>query len=126
MMTWICLKPPLALDTLCEMFHLSRFERDILLLCAAIELDSSFGPLCAAAHGDAHLNYPTFSLALAALPDAVWSALSPGSPLRYWRLIEIEASRSLTQVPCVLTSVSFITSLASHIWTNSYPACFAQ
>jgi predicted nucleic acid-binding protein len=88
-----------ALDTLCEMFHLSPFERDILLLCAGVELDSTFAPLCAAAQGDEHFNYPTFSLALAALPDAAWSALSPGSPLRYWHLIEIDASRSLTCSP---------------------------
>jgi hypothetical protein len=90
---------PFALDTLCEMFHLSSFERDVLLLCAGVELDSTFAPLCAAAQGDTHLNYPTFSLALAALPDAAWVTLSPGSPLRYWHLVELETSRSLTRSP---------------------------
>ena len=31
---------PSALETLCTMFGLSAFERDLLLLCAGIELDS--------------------------------------------------------------------------------------
>src|SRR5262249_12727795 len=34
-------------------------------------------------------NYPTLSLALAALPSPHWSALNPAAPLRRWRLIEI-------------------------------------
>ena len=43
--------------------------------------------------------YPTFSLALAALPGAHWSALSPQAPLRYWRLIDIGPGASLTLSP---------------------------
>lgn len=88
---------PPALDTLCTIFCLSPFERNILLLCAGVELDSTFGSLCAAAQGDPRRNYPTFSLALAALPDAHWSALTPSSPLRRWRLIEIGNGDTLTQ-----------------------------
>ncbi|HVB59568.1 MAG TPA: AAA family ATPase [Ktedonobacteraceae bacterium] len=90
---------PSALDTLCEIFRLSPFERDILLLCAAVELDSEFPQLCAQAQGDAQRDYASFSLALAALPGATWEAIAPGSPLRRWRLIEIEAGRSLTRSP---------------------------
>src|SRR5438132_821323 len=60
--------PPVALETLCAMFCLSPFERNVLLLCAGIELDSAFAPLCVAAQGEAGRNFPTFSLALAALP----------------------------------------------------------
>lgn len=85
-----------ALDTLCATFGLSAFERDILLLCAGIELDSRFAALCAVAHDHDQLNYPTFSLALAAFRDAHWSALTPDAPLRSWRLIEIEPGGSLT------------------------------
>lgn len=90
---------PSTVDILCEMFHLSPFERDILLLCAAIELDSMFPRLCAEAQGDPQRDYVSFSLALAVLPDAAWEAISPASPLRRWRLIEIEAGRSLTRSP---------------------------
>ncbi|HTK06004.1 MAG TPA: AAA family ATPase [Ktedonobacteraceae bacterium] len=90
---------PAALDALCAWLHLSPFERDILLLCAGIELDSAFGSLCAVLQADAACNYPTFSLALAVLPQAHWSALSPQGPLRRWQLIEVETSRTLTLSP---------------------------
>ena len=80
---------PPALDQLCATFGLSPFERDIVLLCAGMELDGRFAALCAAAQGDAARPYPTFSLALAALADPHWSALTPDAPLRYWRLIDV-------------------------------------
>ena len=98
---------PPALETLCTTFGLSPFERDVLLLCAGMELDSTFSALCAAAQGDPRRTYPTFSLALAALPEAHWSALAPAAPLRHWRLIEVGPGDMLTLSPlrideCVL------------------------
>jgi hypothetical protein len=90
---------PASLDTVCERFGLSSFERDLLLLCAGIELDADFLSTCAAAQGDAQCDYPTFALALAALPAAHWSALTPDAPLRRWELIHVEAGRSLTRSP---------------------------
>ena len=86
-----------ALDMLCRLFALSPFERDLLLLCAGIELDGAFAALCAKAQGDPQRLYPTFSLALAALPEAHWSAITPMAPLRRWRLIEVCAGNSLTE-----------------------------
>ncbi|WP_328609091.1 AAA family ATPase [Amycolatopsis sp. NBC_00345] len=80
--------PPPALVVLAGRLGLSRFERDTLLLCAAIELDPSIAALCARAHGDERLAYPTFALALAALPGPAWEAVSPQGGLRFWRLIE--------------------------------------
>jgi hypothetical protein len=85
-----------ALDHLCEAFALSPFERDVLLLCAGMELDSTFASHCAAAQNEPRRAYPTFGLALAALPGAHWSALVPAAPLRYWRLIEVGAGETLT------------------------------
>ena len=90
---------PPALDTLCATFGLSPFERDVLLLCAGIELDSKFASLCATAQGDMTRPYPTFSLALGAMPDPHWSALAPNAPLRRWRLIEISNGNALTTSP---------------------------
>ena len=87
---------PSTLETLCAVFGLSSFERDILLLCAGMEFDSRFLALCAAAQGDSTRTYPTFSLALAALPNPHWSALMPDAPLRHWRLIEIASGNVLT------------------------------
>ena len=40
---------PPALETLCVAFGLSPFERNVLLLCAGMELDSAFAAHCAAA-----------------------------------------------------------------------------
>jgi AAA+ superfamily predicted ATPase len=80
---------PPASVRLTEAFGLSPFERDVLLLCAATELDGSVAPLCAHAAGDLARPYPTFGLALAVLAEPHWSALAPVAPLRRWRLIEL-------------------------------------
>jgi hypothetical protein len=80
---------PPTLELLCSTFGLTTFERAIVLMCAGVELDATFCALCAEAQGDAARTYPTFSLALAALPAPHWSALTPAAPLRLWRLIEV-------------------------------------
>jgi predicted nucleic acid-binding protein len=95
----VALPSPSALELLCKMFGLSSFERDLLLLCAGVELDSSFATMCAKAQGDPARACPTLSLALAALPDAHWSALTPSAPLRRWRLIDVGAGSVLTLSP---------------------------
>ena len=88
---------PPALALIERRLALTRFERDLLLLCAAVEVDTGFASLCARAQDGAR-PYPTFALALAALPDPAWEALSPERPLRYWRLIDIAqaSGQSLT------------------------------
>lgn len=88
-----------ALEMLYGAFELSPFERDILLLGAGVELNASFASLCAQAQGDPQKSFPTFALALTALPDPHWSALTPDAPLRHWRLIEIGAGSALTTSP---------------------------
>ncbi len=90
------LDPPPALETLTKMFALSPFERAVLLLCAGTELEGRFSEACAAAHGDPRRGHATFGLALAALPDAHWSALSRDRPLRRWRLVELAPGDTLT------------------------------
>jgi hypothetical protein len=83
-----------ALTALCQAFDLSSFERAVLVLAAGPELDGSFPMLCGSAQGDPHRDQPTFGLALAALPGAHWSALSPAGPLRRWHLVEISGGQS--------------------------------
>ncbi|MGP3999964.1 ATP-binding protein [Streptomyces sp. 8N706] len=85
-----------SLDALVSCFALSSFERDILLLTAAAEVDPTTAGRCAAASGDPARTHPTFSLALAALPDPHWSALTPLGPLRRWRLVELDDDTRLT------------------------------
>jgi hypothetical protein len=87
---------PPTLRALVDCFGLSRFERDILLLAAAVELDPTTAGRCAAASGDARCAYPTFGLALAVLPEPHWDALTPVAPLRRWRLVEPADETRLT------------------------------
>jgi ATPase family associated with various cellular activities (AAA) len=94
---------PSALETLCDTFDLSDFERHILLLCAGIELDAAFPRLCATIQGREQQAYPTFSLVLTVFPDAHRSAIAPSSPLIHWRLIEVEESRVFTLSPLRLS-----------------------
>ncbi len=81
--------PPPALLMLAEQLGLSPFERDILLLCAAMELDTRIATLCARAQGEPVRPYPTYALALSLLDAPTWDALSPYRPLRRLRLLEI-------------------------------------
>ena len=85
------MEAPAAIDVLAELFSLSDFEKQTILLCAGVEFDSQFASALASA--------PTFSLALAKLDAPHWSALAPEAPLRYWRLIHIASPDSLTRSP---------------------------
>ncbi len=117
---------PAALDVLCDQFDLTSFERDVLLLCAGVELEGDFAPLCAAAQGDPRCTYATFSLALSALPDAHWSAASADQPLRYWHLIEVEPARHLVYSPLriderILLYLMGVTQLDQHLQGLVHP-----
>ncbi len=110
--------PPPALETLCQDFGLSSFERNILLLCAGAELDSSFADVLNVLSLDSKQSNPVFSLALALFSNAHWSALAPNAALRYWRLIEVGAGTRLSNSPLkiderilhFLTGVSYLDS----------------
>jgi len=80
--------PAPALPLLCEQLGLSAFERDTLLLCAAMELDTRTATLCARAHDDPSRPYPSLALAMALFDEPAWDVLSHERPLRRWRLIE--------------------------------------
>ncbi|MGD8626814.1 MAG: ATP-binding protein, partial [Anaerolineae bacterium] len=81
--------PPPALALLSGRLGLSRFEEEVLLLCAGMELDTRLAGLCARAQDDPERPYPTFALAMALFDEPAWEALSPERPLRHWQLIEI-------------------------------------
>ena len=85
---------PPQMETLAATFGLSSFECNVLLLASAVELDSTFAALCAGVQDDPSRPYPTFSLALACLPDPHWSALNPAAPLRFWRLVDVATQQS--------------------------------
>ncbi len=79
-----------AIDHLAACFGLSAFERDVLLLCAGVEMDAQLAARCEAASGGARGPGVTFGLALAVLDAPHWSALAPVRPLRRWRLVEVD------------------------------------
>jgi hypothetical protein len=82
-----------AIDQLAETFGLSGFERDLLLLCAGVEMDAGLAASCAAVASGRP--YATFGLALAALTEPHWSAITPVRPLRLWRLIDVKDDQAL-------------------------------
>lgn len=89
-----------AASLLAALFGLSEFETDLLMLCAAVEMDAAVGRLCAEfSAGGGDVAFATPGLALSTLPGAHWSALSPGAPLRYWRLVDLDERGGLTRAP---------------------------
>ena len=88
---------PAAIDHLSDCFGLSAFERDVLLLCAGVEMDAQLAAQCEIATGESRRHGATFGLALAALDAPHWSALAPVGPLRRWRLVEVDESAGLAQ-----------------------------
>ena len=86
----------LPIDTLERLFGLTPFERDVVLLCLAPELDPSLERLFAYIQDDASRPYvtPHLALALLAAPGAdsvvAWEGLRPEAPLRRYRLAVLD------------------------------------
>ena len=87
---------PTALEIVSAAFALSPFERERAAAGGGIRARRGVRGGVPPRGGR---RPPTFSLALAALPSSHWSALSPGGPLRHWRLIEVAAGQGLTSAP---------------------------
>ena len=85
-----------ALETIVQVFGLSGFEKNILLLCTGVELDAQFSILLSKINGNSQ---PSFALALSVFNKSHWSAISPGGALRYWNIIEIGNGSIKTQTP---------------------------
>ena len=88
---------PSAIDHLAVCCSLSDFERDVVLLCAGVEMDPQLAARCASATGDARQPGATFELALASLEAPHWSALTPSGPLRRWQLVDVDDSAGLAR-----------------------------
>ena len=95
-------RPP-ALSALVTAFGLSPFESDVLVMCAGVELDEGIRQALTQHDGEVtpagKRPAPTFGLALAELPNPHWSALTPASALRRWRLVEPSPGPVLTESP---------------------------
>jgi AAA+ superfamily predicted ATPase len=88
---------PAAIDHLSDCFGLTAFERDVLLLCAGVEMDARFAALCEIPAGESRSQGVTFGMALAALDAPHWSALAPVRPLRRLRLVELDESAGVAR-----------------------------
>jgi SpoVK/Ycf46/Vps4 family AAA+-type ATPase len=91
-------QPP-AIDVLGSAFGLNLFERELLLLCAGVEMEPALAERCAELSGGSARSPVTFGLAMAVLADAHWAALAPSAPLRRHRLIEVETAEGLMAAP---------------------------
>lgn len=87
-------EPP-AVDYLAELLELSPFERDMLLLAVAVELDPVVPVLCARAQLDLGSTSPTLRLAVSLFESPHVSALAPSRPLIRWSLVDLDRGASL-------------------------------
>ena len=82
-----------AIESLARIFGLGAFERDVLLLCLAPEMDSTIERLYAYVQDDVTRKRPSPELALALFAPgeiAARHALGPEAPLRRYRLVTLE------------------------------------
>ena len=103
-----------ALIHCAQVFGLSSFERELLLLVAGLELDSGLRAAVAALN-DGGSPRATYGLALGLLTQPHWDALSPDAPLRYWRMVEPDPGAPLAQAPLRIDEriLHFITGVAA-------------
>jgi SpoVK/Ycf46/Vps4 family AAA+-type ATPase len=89
---------PPPLEVLAHLFDLTPFERDVLLLCLAPELDASFERLYAYVQDDVNRKFATPHLALALFADLApaevdkWNSFLPQAPLCRYRLVAIDTT----------------------------------
>ena len=78
-----------TLDDLAARLDLSGFERDVVMMLVAVQLDGGVAQLVEERGG------ASFALAQAVLPDPHWDAVLPDRPLRRWRLLELGPGTTL-------------------------------
>ncbi|HYC93808.1 MAG TPA: ATP-binding protein [Thermoanaerobaculia bacterium] len=82
-------RKPWALDALAAAFALTPFERDVILLTFAPEVDAGFELLFAYAHDDIARKYASPDLAVS-LFGGDRAAFAATAPLRRWALVHVE------------------------------------
>jgi vesicle-fusing ATPase len=104
--------PHEPLRRLVDRLGLSPFERDVVLLAAAVELDGEVAALVARAGGGDPR--PTFALALTVLPEPHWDCLVPQRPLRRWHLLDLGPGATLANRPLTIDEdvLHWVTGLA--------------
>jgi ATPase family associated with various cellular activities (AAA) len=113
---------PAAIDRISQLFGLTPFDEDCLLLAAAPRLDAAFAGLFAHADNRPHPAAATLHLAIALFAGGEAEAsrrafehLSPAAPLRRLRLVEVDDS-----VPSLLTPLETDERIARFIAGEDY------
>jgi len=88
---WTHGEPLPCLEILSNTFHLTNFEKMILVLCAGAEIDGEVSALCSKLYKNSSTKFPTFDIAMRALPGADWLAILPDSNLRRYHLITVHS-----------------------------------
>ncbi|MDA1273068.1 MAG: ATP-binding protein [Verrucomicrobia bacterium] len=88
-----------GLDILTTGFRLTPFERDLLVLAAAPDLDGPCAELLVKAGADPRRPAATFSIALRVLDSPHWSAFPPSAALRRWRLLDVASADPIMHSP---------------------------
>jgi hypothetical protein len=107
------------LDFLCQQFDLSESERQVLLLCIAIEMIPELDRLCAHINGHAQRNHPTLAIAQKLLSGHDPHLLSLESALQQWQLIQLDPSPSLNQSP-IRIDPAILTYILGDFCTDPY------
>ncbi|MEJ2003728.1 MAG: ATP-binding protein [Cyclobacteriaceae bacterium] len=83
------------LEVLVQSFGLNPFERNILLICAGVQVKDKYGKLVSRWQENSESVHPGFGLMLKGLSDPNWAAISSGSPLFRWNLMHMSADSVL-------------------------------
>lgn len=103
-----------SFEQLGNVFALSQFEQQVLMLGAAAELSGDIAAMCEQIQGT-HCHRPAYSLAFELFESPDWGATSPYAALQYWLLMmpDRSAGQSLVTAPLVMDDriVSYIKGL---------------
>jgi ATPase family associated with various cellular activities (AAA) len=81
-----------------QVFELTAFERELLLLVAGLDLDQRLRAAVVSLNAGASAR-ASYALALGILTQPHWDALSPDAALRHWLIVEPEPGAPVTQAP---------------------------
>ena len=93
------MQPPPAIDLLYELFALTRFERQLLLLCAGVEMDSRLAEICAEAQGRPSRTTPRSGWRWRAFPTRIGARLPLRVPCAAFVCSRCKPGSNLTSAP---------------------------
>lgn len=88
-----------ALTQITAAFGLTSFERDLLLLCAGVEVDPALAAHVGRLQGHVERRYPSLALALSLFEYGHVSAWSATRPLHRWHLLEADQQLPTPMAP---------------------------